>query len=345
MEHSEKGKGRVHFKVNDIRKSFGAYRALDGISFAVGERDFVCLLGPSGCGKTTLLRIIAGLLEADSGSISLGARPLNGVPARERGFGIVFQSYSLFPNMTVLENIGYGMKIRGASARERAVRGQQLLELIRMPDAGGKYPSQLSGGQQQRVALARAIAVDPALLLLDEPISALDARVRAEIRGEIHRVQRQLGIPTIMVTHDQEEALSLADTIICMNHGRIEQIGSPRELYLRPATRFVAQFVGASNMLGTAWVREAMPALLHNRPAAPDAAFEACIRPEDLLVSADALGEGTVQDVQFLGSLTRLAVEWRGRALTVEQHRDVSLGSGDKVSLAVCPQRCIWVAA
>jgi len=335
----------VHFRVDHISKSFNGHRALDDISFAVGERDFVCLLGPSGCGKTTLLRIIAGLLDADGGTLSLGEKDLSRVPARERGFGIVFQSYSLFPNMTVLENIGYGMKIRGVAPRETLARCQSLLQLIRMPDAGNKYPAQLSGGQQQRVALARAIAVDPTLLLLDEPISALDARVRAEIRGEIHRVQRQLGIPTLMVTHDQEEALSLADTIICMNHGKIEQIGSPRDLYLRPATRFVAQFVGASNLLETHWVRDAMPALLHNRPAASDAAFDACIRPEDFLLSADVQGEGTVQDVQFLGNLTRLVVDWRGRAFTVEQHRDVSLASGDKVTLDVRAERCIWVAA
>jgi iron(III) transport system ATP-binding protein len=293
-----------------------------------------------------LLRIIAGLLQADGGTISLGARDLSRVPARERGFGIVFQSYSLFPTMTVQENIGYGMKIRGKPTGEAAARCRFLLELIGMPDAGGKYPAQLSGGQQQRVALARAIAVDPTLLLLDEPISALDARVRAQMRAEIHRVQRQLGIPTLMVTHDQEEALSLADTIICMNHGRIEQIGSPRDLYLRPATRFVAQFVGASNLLDTQWVRDAMPALLQNRPSASsDASFDACIRPEDLLVRADAQGEGTVQDVCFLGSLTRLVVAWRGRAITVEQHRDVSWASGDKVTLDVRPERCIWVAA
>ena len=335
----------MYFKVNDISKSFGGVPALRRVGFAVGERDFVCMLGPSGCGKTTLLRIIAGLLPADSGSIVLGGRDITGVPARARGFGIVFQSYSLFPNMTVAQNIGYGMRIRGASPDGIAARCEELLNLVRLPRTGDKYPAQLSGGQQQRVALARALAVDPALLLLDEPLSALDARVREQMREEIHRVQRQLGVPTVMVTHDQEEAMTLADTVICMNHGRIEQVGPPRELYLRPATRFVARFVGASNLLPTAWVREALPALLAERPPAPDEAFEACIRPEDVELAARADGEGVVRSSRFLGSAVRLAVEWRGQAFTAEQRRDCALAPGDRVALDVRPDRCVWVRA
>lgn len=334
----------MHFTVNDVSKSFGDRPVLDRVSFAVGERDFVCLLGPSGCGKTTLLRIVAGLLAADSGSIMLGAQDVTRMPARERNFGIVFQSYSLFPNMTVAENIGYGMKLRGVPPHAAAVRRDELLQLIQLPGEAGKYPAQLSGGQQQRVALARALAVDPALLLLDEPLSALDARVREQMRGEIRQVQGQLGIPTLMVTHDQQEALALADTIICMHQGRIEQIGTPRELYLNPATRFVAQFVGTSNLLSTRWVREAMPALLSGRPAMPDESLEACLRPEDLLATSAADGEGTVRAVSFLGSMVRLVIDWRGRSFTAEQHRDCTLKPGDSVDLNVRPERCAWVA-
>ncbi|WP_376843176.1 ABC transporter ATP-binding protein [Burkholderia gladioli] len=255
----------MHLTVSDLIKTFSGHVALERIDFDVREDEFVCLLGPSGCGKTTLLRIIAGLLDADGGKVMMGERSLLEIPARERGFGIVFQSYSLFPNMTVAQNIGYGMKIRGEPRARIEARCQELLELIRLPHLAGRYPGQLSGGQQQRVAIARAIAVDPALLLLDEPLSALDAQVRVEMRREIHDVQRRLRIPTIMVTHDQEEALTLADKIICMNHGRIEQIGSPRELYERPRTRFVASFVGTSNLLPASWVRDALP----NLDAAP----------------------------------------------------------------------------
>jgi iron(III) transport system ATP-binding protein len=334
----------VHFRVADVSKSFADRKVLEGISFAVGESDFVCLLGPSGCGKTTLLRIIAGLLEADEGSIFLGNNDLTHVPARARGFGIVFQSYSLFPNMTVAQNIGYGMKIRGASSQDIDARCNALLQLIQLPEVAATYPAQLSGGQQQRVALARALAVDPALLLLDEPLSALDARVRVQMRSEIHKLQRQLRIPTIMVTHDQEEALTLADTIICMSHGRIEQIGSPRDLYLQPRTRFVAQFVGTSNLLPTAWVRQYMPAWLANRPDAPDAAFEACVRPEDIQLTASADGDGRIADIGFMGGHVRIGVNWGGHRFTVEQHRGCALEVGDTVTPDIIPGRCVWVS-
>lgn len=259
----------MYLDLRGIRKTFDGAVALEGIDLSVGEHEFVCLLGPSGCGKTTLLRIVAGLLPFDSGTITLGGRDLSALPARKRGFGIVFQSYSLFPNMTVAENVGYGLRIRGETRERIDARVRELLALIKLPDYAQRYPHQLSGGQQQRVALARALAVDPALILLDEPLSALDARVRTDMRAEIHDVQRRLRIPTIMVTHDQEEALTLADKIVCMNDGRVEQVGSPSDLYLRPSTRFVANFVGLSNLLPTDWVREAMPALLATRRTAP----------------------------------------------------------------------------
>ncbi len=226
----------MHLVIDQVRKTFGPVAALDNVSLSVDAGEFVCLLGPSGCGKTTLLRIIAGLLTMDSGTLTLAGRDLTLVPARQRGFGIVFQSYSLFPNMTVADNIGYGLKLRGTPREKIDARVRELLALIKLPQIADRFPWELSGGQQQRVALARAIAVEPSLLLLDEPLSALDAKVRAELREEIHDVQRRLKIPTVMVTHDQEEALTLADRIVCMSRGRIEQSGSPTDLYLRPAT-------------------------------------------------------------------------------------------------------------
>ncbi|PXW26435.1 ABC transporter ATP-binding protein [Paraburkholderia caballeronis] len=340
----------MHLSVTDLLKTFSGHVALERIDFDVNQDEFVCLLGPSGCGKTTLLRIIAGLLDADGGRITMGSQSLLDVPARERGFGIVFQSYSLFPNMTVTQNIGYGMKIRGLSKAHIDARCNELLELIRLPQLAKRYPGQLSGGQQQRVAIARALAVDPSLLLLDEPLSALDAQVRVEMRREIHDVQRRLRIPTIMVTHDQEEALTLADKIICMNHGRIEQIGAPRDLYESPRTRFVARFIGTSNLLPAGWVCDAFPALMATYPGDPDTTFEACVRPEDLVVTRRAAADrreddARVVDAMFLGSTTRLRLDWRGQELVAEQHRGDVLAPGTAVSLSVASDRCAWVSA
>jgi len=331
--------------LDNLRKTFDGFVALDGISLTVQEHEFVCLLGPSGCGKTTLLRIIAGLMPADGGRLTFGGRDLRAVPARERGFGIVFQSYSLFPNMTVAENIGYGLRIRKVDRATIAARVDALLGLIKLPELGERFPYQLSGGQQQRVALARALAVDPALILLDEPLSALDAKVRAELRVEIRDLQRRLGIPTIMVTHDQEEALVLADKIVCMNQGRIEQVGSPAELYLTPRTRFVANFMGSSNLLPEDWVREAAPALLASRPAGADGAFIACVRPEQITLTPSAGGDGRVVDVTFLGHISRARVVWKGRDLLVQTGHVDGLVPGAVVAVSVVPSVCGWVSA
>jgi iron(III) transport system ATP-binding protein len=309
----------------------------------VQEHEFVCLLGPSGCGKTTLLRIIAGLMTADAGRLTFGGRDLGAVPARERGFGIVFQSYSLFPNMTVAENIGYGLRIRKVDREKIAARVDALLGLIKLPELGERFPHQLSGGQQQRVALARALAVDPALILLDEPLSALDAKVRAELRIEIRELQRRLGIPTIMVTHDQEEAMVLADKIVCMNQGRIEQVGSPAELYLTPRTRFVANFMGSSNLWPEDWVREAAPALLASRPAGADDAHIACVRPEQIGLTLSADGDGRVVDVSFLGNISRARIAWKGRDILVQTGHVAGLVPGARV--AIMPSGCGWVRA
>jgi iron(III) transport system ATP-binding protein len=328
-------------QISGLHKSFDGFVALERIDLSIGAEEFVCLLGPSGCGKTTLLRIIAGLLAADRGRLMLGGRDLATVPARERGFGIVFQSYSLFPHMTVAQNVGYGLRIRGAPAPQIEARVAELLSLVKLSALAQRHPAQLSGGQQQRVALARAVAVDPALILLDEPLSALDAKVRAELRHELRELQRRLRIPTLMVTHDQEEAMALADTIVCMNQGRIEQQGTPQQLYLQPRTRFVADFMGHGNLLPREWVREAATELLSGDPIG-DAA---CVRPERVVLAPDPHGDSRVIDLSFLGNLRRLRVSWRGRELLAElPAAGPALLPGDAVSVQIAAADCAWVA-
>lgn len=335
----------MYLNVQNLTKTYGNFYALDNVSIGVESHEFVCLLGPSGCGKTTLLRIIAGLTQSNGGEVRLLGENLVNLPARQRGFGIVFQSYSLFPNMTVAENIGYGLKIRGVPKTDIQARITSLLGTIKLPDVAERYPWQLSGGQQQRIALARAIAVDPRLLLLDEPLSALDAKVRGELRTEIRDLQRSLGIPTLMVTHDQEEALTLADRIICMNHGRVEQSGTPEDLYLRPTTRFVADFMGVSNLIETRYVRECLPALLENRPAGDDDAYIACIRPEQITIIADENGKATVRAISFLGNLNRFEVTYPAGRLIVETHGHINVSEGQRVRFEIRPEDCSWVVS
>ncbi|WP_322998519.1 ABC transporter ATP-binding protein [Castellaniella sp.] len=336
----------MSLELSHIHKSFGDFQALKDINLTVGPHDFVCLLGPSGCGKTTLLRIIAGLLQADGGDLKLDGQDLGQMPPRTRNFGIVFQSYSLFPNMTVRDNIAYGLRIRKEPADRIRQRVDELLQLIRIPTMAEHFPWQLSGGQQQRVALARALAVNPRLILLDEPLSALDARVRNEMRHEIRDVQRRLKIPTIMVTHDQEEALMLADTVVCMNNGTIEQVGSPQTLYREPKTRFVADFIGLSNLLSADWLRAHTPDILNQIPApaqAPEALL--CIRPEHIQVHADAAGPAVIQSITFLGNLCRMTLRWGDRELLAEQHAGTAQREGDRVRLSISPGQGCWVTA
>jgi iron(III) transport system ATP-binding protein len=331
-------------QIKDLHKSFGAQVALDRIDLSVGSSELVCLLGPSGCGKTTLLRIIAGLLAADSGSITLDGRDLASLPARERGFGIVFQSYSLFPHMTVAQNIGYGLKIRGTAQEKLRARVAELLDMVKLGGLSERHPGQLSGGQQQRVAIARALAVNPALLLLDEPLSALDARVRANLRSELRDVQRRLGIPTLMVTHDQEEALTMADRIVCMNNSRIEQVGTPQALYLQPRTRFVANFMGYSNLLPVATVSMLLPQLLSGAPASiyQDQA-QLCVRPERIGLKLQTGGAGRIVDISFLGSIQRIQVQWKGLDLLAETSSTLRLSPGDAVEVEIAVQDGAWV--
>ena len=313
-----------------IAKRFGEFVALRNVSLSVAPGEFVCFLGPSGCGKTTLLRIIAGLERQNTGVVRMAGRDVSGLPPKLRNYGIVFQSYALFPNLSVARNIAYGLETRQASRGEINRRIDELLELVGLARHKHKYPAQLSGGEQQRVALARALAPAPALLLLDEPLSALDARVRQSLRHEIRALQRRLGVTTIMVTHDQEEALAMADRIVVMNHGMVEQVGSPVDVYMRPRSPFVARFVGQMNFIpATAceragWARISGGAELRHlgRDAVADGtALTLAIRPEEIVIGPRALdGENRlatrIETVQFLGSFTRLGLVLPGEPET-----------------------------
>ncbi|TDR82988.1 putative 2-aminoethylphosphonate ABC transporter ATP-binding protein [Paludibacterium purpuratum] len=310
-----------HLTVEQLTRRFGAFTALDAVSLSIGKGEFVCLLGPSGCGKTTLLRLIAGLDQPDGGRIALAGRDITHAPPAERDYGIVFQSYALFPNLTVAENIAYGLKPR--RDRDRiAQRVRALLDMVGLPGVEARYPAQLSGGQQQRVALARALATSPGMLLLDEPLSALDARVRDRLREELKGLQQRLGVTTLMVTHDQEEALNLADRVVVMQGGRIEQVGTPAEIYRRPASRFVATFVGDANWLAVG-SRQGQSVMVGSHrlqlaaplPEAPELTL--FLRPEDLVVKAQWDGAANtvlarVEDVRFAGALTRVRLQPEG---------------------------------
>jgi iron(III) transport system ATP-binding protein len=283
-----------YLKVTGVTKSFGRFTALRDVSFDAQGGEFLCILGPSGCGKTTLLRIVAGLETQDSGRVFLQGKDVSRLPVSKRNVGIVFQSYALFPNLTATENIGYGLKNRRKDRVAIRKRVDELLELVGLQLMGPKYPAQLSGGQQQRVALARAMALSPDLLLLDEPLSALDAQVRISLRSEVRQLQRRLGVSTVMVTHDQEEALTMADRILVMDHGRIVQSGTPWEVYNKPTTPFVASFLGTMNFIRDA-VKEAPSIIrvggirLHVDDRfmdglPPGAPVTLAIRPEDIIV-------------------------------------------------------------
>ncbi|GAB7547599.1 putative 2-aminoethylphosphonate ABC transporter ATP-binding protein [Cupriavidus sp. 8B] len=252
MQAGESAPGRAFLAVEQVGKRFagaGGFQALDGVSLSVAQGELLCLLGPSGCGKTTLLRIIAGLEREDTGRIHAGGRELTGLAPQARDYGILFQSYALFPNLSVAQNVAYGLQGRGMGRAHREARVEEMLLLVGLAGSERKFPGQLSGGQQQRVALARALAPAPSLLLLDEPMSALDARVREHLRLELRQLQRRLNVTTVMVTHDQDEAMAMADRIAVMEGGRIAQVGTPGEIYGRPASAFVAEFIGQANWL------------------------------------------------------------------------------------------------
>jgi putative spermidine/putrescine transport system ATP-binding protein len=305
--------------MQDLSRSFGATKALDGLSLEIAPGELIALLGPSGCGKTTALRILAGFETADSGSVTVDGRDISSVPAAKRDMGMVFQSYSLFPNMSALDNVGFGLRMRKLGGGERRQRAGDLLDIVGLSDHARHYPHQLSGGQQQRVALARALAIEPRVLLLDEPLSALDAKVRLQLREQIRSVQQRLGTTTLFVTHDQEEALSMADRVGVMKDGRLEQIAEPAELYARPATAFVAEFVGTMNRIPGHYeghdqvsVLGAVVPVQGERPAGLAGDVDVLVRPEGLRIETTEGGNGIVSGRAFLGSLTRLSVRLSG---------------------------------
>jgi iron(III) transport system ATP-binding protein len=342
-----------YLKLSGITKHFGKFAALSDIALAVERGQLMIFLGPSGCGKTTLLRIIAGLETQDEGTIVQAGRDISRLPAMRRDYGIVFQSYALFPNLTIFANVAYGLVNRRKRHDEIKRRVAELLKLVGLPDAGSKYPGQLSGGQQQRIALARALATSPGLLLLDEPLSALDALERVRLRGEIRSLQQRLGVTTIMVTHDQEEALSMADTVVVMNHGRIEQVGAPKEIYRDPASAFVADFVGKVNVIsaiaeGAGRFRFGdltLDGAVGGERVAAGTRVKLYLRPEDVMVDGairerSTAAAGKISKIEFLGAFCLVTVALAGAAdqpvvVSVSRRRSDELNLAVGASLSV----------
>ncbi|RUW36798.1 MULTISPECIES: ABC transporter ATP-binding protein [unclassified Mesorhizobium] len=308
--------------INHLEKSFGAVHVVKDFNLAIDKGEFVSFLGPSGCGKTTVLRMVAGFETPSSGSIRIGGQDVTNLRPNQRNIGMVFQAYALFPNLTVAQNVGFGLRVAGKTRAEIDTRVADMLRLIGLPGLGERYPFQLSGGQQQRVALARALAVKPRVLLLDEPLSALDAKIRVSLREEIRLIQHELGITTIFVTHDQEEALSMSDRVVVMHQGIADQVGTPFEVYNRPATRFVAQFVGTLNLIDasvidakTGKVRVGDVPVTLNRalPATIDDKVSLALRPETVALGRhegrNVILSGHIAEVHFLGSVIRVRVK------------------------------------
>ena len=343
-------------ELSGIHKTFGDFAALKGVSLGIRQGELVCFLGPSGCGKTTLLRIIAGLEVQSAGTITQAGRDISRLPPMERDYGIVFQSYALFPNLTVRDNVAYGLVNRRMARAQRDARVAELLSLVGLPESAAKFPSQLSGGQQQRVAIARALATSPGLLLLDEPLSALDARVRVRLRGEIRGLQQRLGITTILVTHDQEEALSMADRIVVMKEGAIEQIGTPAEVYGQPATPFVADFVGKTNLLPATRAGADRVQVGEQRFQCPvidgvaNGSLRIFFRPEDVVVrgvhgATPNSASAVVERVEFLGAFSRVTFRLDGIVqpltadLSMNDMAEFHPKAGDTLRVAVPPER------
>jgi putative spermidine/putrescine transport system ATP-binding protein len=340
----------VAVEMTGLRRSYGDVHALDGLDLHLSPGEMVVLLGPSGCGKTTALRILAGLERQDAGTISVGGKDLSRVPANKRDMGMVFQAYSLFPHLTVLDNVAFGLKLRGRSRSDRRDRAGDVLDLVGLGQHKARYANQLSGGQQQRVALARALAIEPAVLLLDEPLSALDAKVRVQLRDEIRRVQLDVGTTTLFVTHDQEEALAIADRVGVMNAGRLDQLAPPSELYSSPATPFVGEFVGLSNRI-PAQVSDGKAGVLGSEiPVLPGSATgsgNALVRPESVSFVASAEGQATVLSVAFLGPVSRATASLADGTLIVAQVASAAAAAltvGDRVDVRIDPVPVLVVA-
>jgi len=331
-----------------LRRQYGSVVALDGLDLTIAPGELIALLGPSGCGKTTTLRLLAGLEDADAGRITVGGKDVIHLPASKRDMGMVFQSYSLFPHMTVRQNVAFGLRLRRVSADERDRRALEMLDLVGLSTQADRYPHQISGGQQQRVALARALAIEPQVLLLDEPLSALDAKVRAQLRDQIRRIQLEVGITTLFVTHDQEEALAIADRVGVMREGRLEQLAPPTEVYSRPATPFVAEFVGLTNRLAgtvsgsTVTVRgRDLPLVDLSTPAGP---VTALVRPEAVTLASDSSGDsgplvGTVIATTFLGATSRVTVDLGDTTILAQLSTSDATAhpAGSRVALTIRP--------
>jgi ABC-type spermidine/putrescine transport systems, ATPase components len=345
-----------YLELTNVKKTFGTTTAVEDFNLSIAQGEFVSFLGPSGCGKTTTLRMVAGFELPTAGKITLEQKDLTYLPPNKRNVGMVFQSYALFPNMTVAENIGYGLKVTGKPKQEISDRIEEMLALIHMEDHKNKYPAQLSGGQQQRVALTRALAIHPQVLLLDEPLSALDAKIRLELRHEIRRIQQQLGITTIYVTHDQEEALSLSDRIVVMSQGKMEQVGTPAEIYTLPATEFVAKFVGQINLLpvkvvdpnqgivrlGEQKIQAGKFGHLNGNP------IRLAVRPEELshgFIEGENNLNGKVEAISYLGSIVRIRLDVEGNSVSMDvfnEHKLTIPTVGDNYQVTFPVDAC-WI--
>jgi putative spermidine/putrescine transport system ATP-binding protein len=350
----------VNISLRGVTKRFGATTAVDALSLEIREGELVSVVGGSGCGKTTTLRMIAGFERPDAGEIAFGGRVVNDVPPRKRGVGIVFQSYALFPTMTVAENIAFGLRVAGWRGTQIRGRVTEMLELTKLGGLEDRYANQLSGGQQQRVALARALARRPHILLLDEPLSALDAKIRLRLRGELRKIQQDLGITTLYVTHDQEEALSIADRIAVMANGRFEQVGRPEEVYGAPRTRFVADFIGVANLLACRVVSaaagtvdwEGVTLRVPSDGLRDGERVVVSVRPEKLAIAdpppAGAWNrlEGVVEVATFLGPIVRAELTIAGRPIFVDVPHGLAAAVGRKKRLTVgfAPEDCVVVS-
>jgi putative spermidine/putrescine transport system ATP-binding protein len=348
-------------EISNIQKRFGSQTAVHDFSISIEKGEFITFLGPSGCGKTTILRMLAGFETPSVGSIVFDGKDVTHVPTNKRNVGMVFQSYALFPNMTVAGNIGFGLKVANASKDEVDVRVKEMLKLIKLDALADRYPWQMSGGQQQRVALARALANKPKVLLLDEPLSALDAKIRISLREEIRELQRELNITTVFVTHDQEEALSISDRIVVLNEGRVEQTGTPSSIYNFPRTRFVASFIGTLNQLSGEVVDTALgeirvgtQLLITSNPLDELRAGQKCtlaIRPEAISLDGSGAGKNSVQtvvdDVSFLGSIVRIRTHLGAEVLSMDVFNDPNQklpARGDTVSLSFSYENLLVLA-